>query len=250
MGRPRLPRNCVACGKDCRATTRAKKVVYCSPECVKEYRDRGRPSTDVRCHACDNAMTIRGHQRTNFNKTGRSYCSPECMEKFKYGGKRTITKEFRERSSKRMKERNPMWMPGVKEKMIESSKGRTFLSRGGNGEHTKHQLMLHLATGLPMEHVIETAAAKGVLPSLPHHYKVDLAAPEVKLAIEVDGKTHRLRKWRFLDHRKTTILNSLGWQVLRFTNEQVEGETKKCVKTILSTISRLSTTTTTSPTAS
>ncbi|WP_120010890.1 endonuclease domain-containing protein, partial [Teichococcus vastitatis] len=50
---------------------------------------------------------------------------------------------------------------------------------------------------------------------------VDLASLEHQLAIEVDGHTHKQRKWRFLDARKTAVLNALGWRVIRFWNEQV-----------------------------
>jgi very-short-patch-repair endonuclease len=50
---------------------------------------------------------------------------------------------------------------------------------------------------------------------------VDLASPEHQLAIEVDGHSHTLKKWKFLDARKTSVLNALGWKVLRFWNQQV-----------------------------
>lgn len=123
--------------------------------------------------------------------------------------------------------------PLIREKATQSLKGRTFLSRGGNGQLTKQQMMLHLATGYTMEHPIETASVKHLFTSLPHCYKVDLAYPEKKIAIEVDGKTHRLKKWIFLDARKTKVLNSLGWEVLRFTNEDVEYRLNKCIEKII-----------------
>lgn len=126
-----------------------------------------------------------------------------------------------------------MWMPGIKEKMMAKMQGRTFLSRGGNGALTKHQTMLHLATGFEMEYPIATLPVKHLFKSVPTCYKVDLAIPEQKIAIEVDGKTHRLKKWKFLDKRKTEMLNALGWIVLRFTNEEVESNINKCVRVIL-----------------
>ncbi|WP_407936366.1 endonuclease domain-containing protein [Longilinea arvoryzae] len=99
-----------------------------------------------------------------------------------------------------------------------------------------------------MEYVIATKKAQGLLPSLPPSYKVDLAIPEVRLAIEVDGKTHKLKKWKFLDQRKTAVLNQLGWTVLRFWNEEIDQDLNKCVQTVMSTISRLKGITTTSQT--
>jgi len=99
-----------------------------------------------------------------------------------------------------------------------------------------------------MEYVIPTAKAVGHFPSLPPCYKVDLGIPEVSLAIEVDGKTHKTKKWKFLDRRKTAVLNFIEWTVLRFWNEEVDQDLNKCVQTVLSTISQLKETTTTSPT--
>ena len=105
--------------------------------------------------------------------------------------------------------------------MAASLSGRTFLARGGNGQLTAPQLALHAATGLPMEHVIETAAVRGRFESLPNCYKVDLADAARMVAIEVDGRSHDQPKWRFLDRRKSDVLNALGWTVVRFRNEHV-----------------------------
>lgn len=54
------------------------------------------------------------------------------------------------------------------------------------------------------------------------------------------------KKWRFLDHRKTSILSHLGWTVLRFWNEEVLNSEDRVAETIFSTISKLKTTTTSS----
>jgi very-short-patch-repair endonuclease len=72
-----------------------------------------------------------------------------------------------------------------------------------------------------MEHAICTAPVKGMFPSLPHCYKVDIADSTVKLAIEVDGRSHRSPRWRYLDKRKEEILRALGWKVMRFDNKRV-----------------------------
>lgn len=133
-------------------------------------------------------------------------------------------------TAKRMRENNPTRNPETVAKIKAASKGRTFLSRGGNGQLTKPQILLAELLGLPMEHVIPTAGAVGI--SLPPCYKVDLAVPHLKLAIEVDGKTHKTKKWRFLDHRKTEVLASLGWSVLRFWNEEVLQSTSEVVAKI------------------
>jgi len=133
---------------------------------------------------------------------------------------------------------NPMFDPVIREKAAAAKRGRTFIGRGGNGEPTRPQLLLHAATGLPMEYGIGVPRTIP-FPCPPRCYKVDLAMPEVKLAIEVDGQTHRSRKWRFLDKRKESILHALGWSVLRFWNEEVVQNPIACATEIAYTISEL-----------
>jgi hypothetical protein len=156
----------------------------------------------------------------------------------------------RKYASERMKLRNPMRDAKTRQKMRESMKGKTFISRGGNGKFTEQQRMLSEALGLPVEYSIATQPIRGKMESLPTNYKVDIAEPSCKLAIEVDGKTHKLRKWRFLDARKTHALNLLGWTVLRFWNQQVTEDLAGCVQTVTFTILKLKASTATSPTAS
>ena len=134
--------------------------------------------------------------------------------------------ELRKESSERMKRLNSD--PEFRAKADAAAKlrrGKTWLGkRGGNGFLTKPQIALCIELGWPlewMEHAVPTAAVKDQFESLPNSYKVDLAHPGVKLAIEVDGASHNTKKWRFLDARKTAVLNALGWRVLRFTNSEV-----------------------------
>jgi hypothetical protein len=140
-----------------------------------------------------------------------------------------------------MRTHNPMNNPETVEKMRQSKMGRTFLSRGGNGQLTKQQQIIHRATNLPMEYAIITKGQTSSEDSLPYCYKVDLACPEVKLAIEIDGSTHLTKRWKFLDKRKTAVLNSLGWTVLRFTNKRVDEECSKITSEIMYTILKLKT---------
>jgi len=137
--------------------------------------------------------------------------------------------------SERMRANNPMNNPESVAKMAQSLNGRTFLAREGNGQRTKPQKRLCQALGLPeenMEWVILTAPVKGKFPSLPNHYKVDIAIPQIQLAIEADGASHKLKKWKFLDKRKTEILAALGWKVLQFTNEQVNQELDSLIQKV------------------
>jgi hypothetical protein len=136
----------------------------------------------------------------------------------------------------RMRTNNPMNDPEVRERARQKLIGRTFLSRGGNGKQTPEQEAVATALGLPMEHPIATASVKHLFPSLPPCYKVDVACPASLLAVEIDGSSHNTRKWKFLDARKTEVLNALGWRVLRFSNQQVREDLPSVLDAIKSSM--------------
>ena len=115
---------------------------------------------------------------------------------------------------------------------------------------TVPQMKLAELTGLSMEFAVITGEARNHFKSVPHCYKVDLACPEVKLAIEVDGNSHKTKRWKFLDARKTEILSSIGWTVLRFWNKEVMEDGSACAEKVASTISTLRAMKTTLPVAS
>ncbi|MBF0706785.1 DUF559 domain-containing protein (plasmid) [Alkalihalobacillus hwajinpoensis] len=53
-------------------------------------------------------------------------------------------------------------------------------------------------------------------------YRIDLAIPPLKLAIECDGKEyHSFPHQKENDRRKDKYLRSEGWKVLRFTGRQI-----------------------------
>ena len=53
------------------------------------------------------------------------------------------------------------------------------------------------------------------------NYRLDFAHRDMKICIEIDGNSHRGQVKRIRDRRKDDFLRSQGWQVVRFTNEQV-----------------------------
>ena len=124
------------------------------------------------------------------------------------------------------------WMNGdatIRAKSATTTRGRTFCGeRGGNGQLTEAQRLLHNALGWPMEYPIRTGN-----PSWPVAV-VDLAEPELKIAIECDGRSHYSRKQRNRDTRKTAMLAALGWTVLRFWNSQITGDLVAVLDTIRS----------------
>lgn len=78
---------------------------------------------------------------------------------------------------------------------------------------------------------------------------VDIVQPEVKLAIEVDGSTHKDPKQKARDAWKERELKRLGWLVLRITNEEINLDINHVVEKITYMISKLKKTTTSLPMA-
>ena len=268
-------RHCIYCGKRFMTYPKgAETAKYCSKSCASLDRDpeinkraaekRRKPPVIKYCLECGKRFATPSLGQTSAN---RKFCSPACTTRYRFRDP-ALRRWYAERllqggngwkgkknpqTAERMRLNNPTKDPKVVEKIKQKMKGRTFLSRGGNGKLTKQQEALCRALGLPdsaMEYVIKTEKAKQNFQHLPTSYKVDIGIPEVMLAIEVDGRTHTSKKWKFLDRRKTAVLNFLGWTVLRFWNKDVDQDLTKCVQTVMSTISKLRETTTTSPTVS
>ena len=239
---------CEACGKSFASKARGKRAVaqrFCNRQC-KGLGLRKRVSKT--CPICGAAFSFRSSGERNNQK--RVFCSGHCAAKYRFtlpgrrelfeatiGPKRgtgNIPGAPNPANSAHMK-RN--WSdPEYRARVLPSYRGLTFLARGGNGELTKPQKLLAKMTGLPTEYAIRTAPVKGRFPSLPHCYKVDLADPASRTAIEVDGNSHLTRKWRFLDARKTEILEALGWSVIRFRNEEVMGHPEAVVAHLMAFI--------------
>ena len=249
---------CLNCGatkerEKTRGDKLPRKRKFCSHACYVEYRERRRVRKSAEpfpCKVCGK-MVIYEKRNTYLIAKNRGYALHEdCWKKLhsQQSSKRMRKTNKRDAAliSARMRERNPMSRPEIRQKMIAKLKGRTFVARGGNGKPTRQQMAIARAMNLPTEYAISVRRVRHQFESLPTCYKVDLAIPPVKLAIEIDGKTHRLRKWRYLDARKTAVLNSLGWCILRFTNEQVDADLAGCLQKIKSTISMLNRKTTTS----
>jgi hypothetical protein len=53
---------------------------------------------------------------------------------------------------------------------------------------------------------------------------VDVAVPSLKLAIEVDGKEHRLKSMIEKDKIRDEALVAMGWRIVRITNDVVDND--------------------------
>lgn len=54
-------------------------------------------------------------------------------------------------------------------------------------------------------------------------YFADFACVSLKLAIELDGRVHDEDDQQLDDYHRQQAIETLGWSVLRFTNDQVTG---------------------------
>ena len=65
-------------------------------------------------------------------------------------------------------------------------------------------------------------------PGIPSHYKIDIAHPEMMIAIEVDGGSHCPLERQEQDRRKDAFLSGQGWSVLRVSNEKALSLSTTC----------------------
>ncbi len=154
--------------------------------------------------------------------------------------RKTMREMNHELASERMKRNNPSKNPEVRQKISRSLKAMNHRPsiQGGNGRGlTVPQMLLvqRLSDFHPStEFVIPTGKRSQGYST---HYKIDIAFPLQKVAIEVDGSSHYALKVQTADIKKTEFLNGLGWKVLRFSNQSVINDLETCVRTVVSTIS-------------
>jgi hypothetical protein len=147
--------------------------------------------------------------------------------------------EFAKESSRRMKESNPMRNQATRAKVASTLRrmGHKPKFRGGNGTgptDAERSVMQAMPESI-WNFAVKTG---GRNPGFPNFYKVDLAWPEVRIALEVDGPSHSSLKRQSQDRKKETKLKELGWCVLRCSNEEAMSRTEDVVQRVRSTISK------------
>ena len=200
----------------------------------------------MNCKLCSKELIEEDYTRKQWNYKTNSYkkqetvyCSKKCSkEVLRIQSSINMAKTNRKYASERMKVNNPMFKKEVRDKVSKKSKGRQFVNSGGNGTGlTVPQIMLMDKLGKynPIaELAIKTLEKRGS--GYPHHYKADIAIKDYMLVIEVDGLSHHNSKRKEQDLKKTNLLLSLGWKVIRFKNKEILEDTNKCVKIVGDTI--------------
>ena len=98
---------------------------------------------------------------------------------------------------------------------------------GGNGcPLPKAQRILWAALGPQWKTEYPIPTKKPRESGYPTCYKADIALPEHKIWIEIDGWSHNLPDRMQQDKKKEELLMTLGWKGLRFSNQEVMNNLK------------------------
>lgn len=111
-------------------------------------------------------------------------------------------------------------------------KGRIPVRRGnGQGLTLPQQVLLDaLGDGWVSEFAVATGSQDKTHPNA---YKIDIALPSCKIAVEVDGESHRAKTRKVEDEKKDALLRSLGWTVFRVPNREAVQKTQEWAERIL-----------------
>ena len=118
----------------------------------------------------------------------------------------------------------------VKQKLKEIGHKPSVRGGNGHGPTNPEKLIMEAIPEITWNYAIGLGSRGNGYPS---NYKVDLAFPDLKLAIEVNGNSHNVLSRREQDLKKVARLTTLGWTVLRFKNQEVIQQTQKVISTIL-----------------
>lgn len=192
----------------------------------------------VPCATCGYVIALSAWQAYVWRKSGRAYCSQQCSDTGR-AAQLSATAGCRSESgraalSRRMTEHNPMSDPETRARQSATLRaiGHRPPVQGGNGRGlTEPQRLLSEALGWPTEVIVPTGQRGRGLPT---HFKLDIANPELMIAVEIDGGSHNSLVVRERDQRKDAFLTGAGWTVLRFSNREAMADTAACVRTVMS----------------
>ncbi len=235
-----MKRNCDRCGSVTEKRRHVSQSLICDPCKPLAKAERAKRIT-LPCAECKVDVLLIGRSGLEQARRGRGYCSTTCRDAYvsRLSAER-MARTNRAHASARMKANNPMARPEIREKMSATLRAighRPPVIMGNGRGPTVPQNRLAEALGWPIEVAIRTGAKKGR--GVATCFKVDIASEPHKIAIEVDGGSHGLLSRQAEDRAKESILASLGWTVLRFSNLAVMDRLEECVQTVMSTISKL-----------
>jgi hypothetical protein len=122
------------------------------------------------------------------------------------------------------KYKNPMFQESCRERVslqLREMKHRPPI-QGGNGRplpEAQSMLLRALGREWKAELVVLTHMPKHL--GFPYCYKIDIGNAELKIGIEVDGRSHCSLKAQARDRKKDCFLETLGWKIYRVKNPAV-----------------------------
>jgi very-short-patch-repair endonuclease len=86
-----------------------------------------------------------------------------------------------------------------------------------------------------LERVLGQRVCREYRPLPDRRYRVDVAIPDARLAVEIDGWSNHGNSLRgFLrDHERTRALLLAGWRILPFTHREALQDTTRCLEIVL-----------------
>ena len=243
---------CPTCGKVVVLRTSHQRQSYhkhdkafCSKECYYQSKIGKVKIIGTICHMCGKSVTLNTREGRKLHyRTGRAYCSKTCANAYRAQVSKAKGNSEMNRlicSARMRSDRNPMRNPQSRAKMQTTLRVMgwkpTRIQGNGRGP-TAPQMLLASALGWEMEVPIKTGYKRGNPQKIPCVYKVDIANETLKIAIEVDGRSHGTQARKEEDAKRDACLTGLGWKVLRFLNQAVIENLAVCVQTVMSTISK------------
>lgn len=207
------------------------KVKFCSPACKRNSRMRP-------CKWC-NKMFAPTDARVIF-------CTRSCGAKWKMKQPEIVAKMVANKDwAKNGEAISRSLMANPKERKRRSALAkRTIAGTGWNKEFqgvhspTKHEaILLEAFPEAEWSHLIRTGQSSKL--GNPQFYKLDLAWPDIKLCVELDGLYHATDKQQSKDAARDSFLKRNGWCVLRYSNRDIKYRETEIKQVIESTILKL-----------
>lgn len=183
-----------------------KRIIYCSSSCAAKWRCK---------HPTENVLN--GRVRTSLKLTGQK----QIITEQRIAGRKKQAMTLKGRvvpDTQRQKMSDGQKTRWSKIKVIDRIPQKWRISQWARNLHSKLKWPIEF-----LEYRIEIKRIVGPFQKGERYsIFVDLAFPEVKLAIEVDGNSHKEKKQQVIDKWKEKELFCRKWTLLRFTNQQID----------------------------
>ena len=145
-----------------------------------------------------------------------------------FGGK-VLKKKSREKISK------------YKERLFQKQDDASGYARDGKGRvmftGPERELLKELSASVRRGEIRHNIRAQFPVQAMGQEYSLDFAMPDLKIGIEVDGALfHSTDDQIASDKKRDSNIAQLGWTILRFTDREVENQSRQVIESILKQI--------------